>query len=102
MVVGNTEQRVAVRVTGADELDDGFAYSGTSSEALAQDDEFTYFASGDETKDSMILHGRYSFHIPNPCGPKEAQLSVVLTASTFGDGVLLFHLSRANRKRNSQ
>ena len=35
----------------------------------------------------MILHGRYSFHIPNPCGPKEAQLSVVLTASTFGDGV---------------
>ena len=84
---GNTEQRVAVRVTGADELDDGFAYSGTSSEALAQDDEFTYFASGDETKDSMILHGRYSFHIPNPCGPKEAQLSVVLTASTFGDGV---------------
>ena len=84
---GNTEQRVAVRVTGNDELGDGFAYSGTSSEALAQDDEFTYFASGDETKDSMPLHGRYSFHIPNPCGPKEAQVSVVLTASTFGDGV---------------
>ena len=84
---GNTDQRVAVRVTGNDELGDGFAYSGTSSEALAQDDEFTYFASGDETKDSVPLHGRYSFHIPSPCGPKEAQVSVVLTASTFGDGV---------------
>ena len=43
---GNTEQRVAVRVTGADELDDGFAYSGTSSEALAQDDEFTTSPAG--------------------------------------------------------
>jgi hypothetical protein len=35
----------------------------------------------------MYMSGRYTFHVPSECPLGQAQLSVLLTSATYGDGV---------------
>ena len=85
---GSTRNRVAIRVS-KDEApsQDGYVYALASSNSLLRDYSTVYFASTDETRDSMYMSGRYTFHIPSDCPVGQAQLSVLLTSATYGDGV---------------